>query len=92
MLTVIKKLMNYCNYMTPEEIALYMMGVDCTAIDLKPFNNHFANFKKRKVEREDKRMESRKLPIECTKKVAMRLQKKLLFSGKTPNLGPNFFA
>ena len=34
--------------MTPEEIALYKMGVDCTAIDLKPFNNHFANYKKRK--------------------------------------------
>ena len=44
------------------------MRVDCTPIDLKPFNNHFANYKKRKVEREDKRMESRKLPIECIKK------------------------
>ena len=30
MLTVIKNLMDYCNYMTPEEIALCMMGVDCT--------------------------------------------------------------
>jgi len=34
--------------MTPEGIALYMMGVDCTAIDLKPFNNHFANYKSEK--------------------------------------------
>jgi len=70
--------------MTPEEVALYVMGVDCTAIDLKPFNKHFANYKKRTVERENKIMESRKLPIESSKKAAMRLQKRLLFSGETP--------
>jgi len=33
-----------------------------------------------------------KLPIESSKKVALRLQKRLLFSGETPTLGPNVFA
>jgi len=63
MLTVIKKLMDYCNYMTPEEVAIRMIGLDTidnSGVDLKRFNDILSiKGKKRSVERRDKRVEKR---------------------------------
>ena len=96
MLTVMKKLMNYCNYMNPEEVARRMIGsdiIDNSGVDLKRFNNILSiKGKKRWVERGDERVENKKPLKEVSKTVAARLQKKLIKRGKTPNLGANFFA
>ena len=50
------------------------------------------SIKNRKEERIEDKIVKKKLSKECDKKVAYRLQKKLIDRGKTPNLGANFFA
>ena len=93
MLMEIKKLMNYCNYMNPDEIARRMIGLDNSEVDFKRFNNIFSiNGKKRFVERGEKRFVNKKPSKNDSKTVAARLQKKLIERGKTPNLGANFFS
>jgi len=79
--------------MTPEEVAIRMIKTDDSGIDIKRFNNILSiNGKKRSVERRDKKVEKKKPSKEASKTVAMRLQKKLIERGKTPNLNANFFA
>jgi len=93
-----KKMMDYYNYMTPEEVAKRMIGLDNTiidnsGIDLKTFNNILSlKGKRREVERRDKRVENRKLSKEASKTVVARLQKQLIERGKKSNLGAIFFA
>ena len=75
------------------EVAIRMIKTDDSGIDLKRFNNILSiNGKKRSVERRDKKVEKKKPSKEASKTVAMRLQKKLIERGKTPNLNANFFA
>ena len=79
--------------MTPEEVAIRMIKTDDSGIDIKRFNNILSiNGKKRSVERGDKKVEKNKPSKVASKPVAMRLQKKLIERGKTPNLNANFFA
>jgi len=91
-----KKLIDYCNYMSPEEVARRMIGsdiIDASGIGFKRLNNILSTKgKNRSVERRDKRAEKKKPSKEASKTVAMRLQKKLIERGKTPNLGANVFA
>jgi len=48
--------------------------------------------KSREKERKCTRIEKRKISIEASKTVTLRLQKILIERGKKPNLGSNFFA
>ena len=48
--------------------------------------------KSRKVKRRHKRAKTFKLSKEASKTVALRLRKKLIDRGRTPNLGSNFYA
>ena len=45
--------------------------------------------KSRKVERNDERVKNIKISKEANKTVALRLRKKLIERGRTPNLGSN---
>ena len=90
--------------MTPEEVAIRFYKTEDLAIifsktedvdiDFKRFNNLYPTQKKKRiVERCQKRIVEKIKPSkEASKTVAARLQKKLIERGKTPNLGPNFFA
>ena len=82
--------------MNPEEIARRLLNVDKdnNQIDNKIFNNYSNRkyIKTRKILRNDTKLENRKYSIEAHKKVALRLRKKLIESGKTPNLDAKFYA
>ena len=80
--------------MTPEEIGRRLVGVDKDyhEIDFKSLNNHCGKIKRRFVERNDERIIRAKISKEASKTVALRLQKKLIEHGGTPNLNANFFA
>ena len=74
--------------MTRQEIGQQIFGDE---FDRIKFYNHFGKQKRRYLEREDKKIRNEKVPVEDTKKVAMRLRKKLIEPGKTPNLDGRFF-
>ena len=80
--------------MNREEIARRLVGVDKddNQIDYKSFNNYGTKIKSRKVDRRDERVKNIKLSKEASKTVALRLRKKLMDRGRTPNLGANFHA
>ena len=73
--------------MTRQEIGQQIFGDEFDSIKF----NHFGKQKRRYLEREDKKLRNAKVSVENTKKVAMRLQKKLIERGKTPNLDGRFF-
>ena len=60
-------------------------------IDFKSLNHRWDTVKKRKVLRKEERC-NEKTPKEGSKKVALRLHKKLIERGLTPNLNANFYA
>ena len=77
--------------MEPEDVAKRLVpeGVD---IDFNKIKNYFPfKYKKRLVERSDKKVNNREISIEGKKKVASRLKKKLIEREKTPNIDNNFF-
>ena len=74
--------------MTRQEIGQQIFGDEFNHIK---FYNYFGKQKRRYLEREDKKIRNEKVPVEDTKKVAMRLRKKLIERGKTPNLDGRFF-
>ena len=74
--------------MTRQEIGQQIFGDEFNRIK---FHNPFVKQKRRYLEREDKKIRNTKAPVEDTKKVAMRLRKKLIERGKTPNLDGRFF-
>ena len=74
--------------MTRQEIGQQIFGDEFNRIK---FYNHFGKQKRRYLERKDKKIRNTKAPVEDTKKVAMRLRKKLIERGKTPNLDGRFF-
>ena len=78
--------------MTPEEIGRRMVRKDNNEIDFKSFNNLGEKVNRRKVERIVQKVKNRKLSKEANKTVAERLYKKLIKSGRTPNLNASFFA
>ena len=80
--------------MTPEEIARRLVGVDKdNQIDYKSFNNYLdTKIKSRKVDRNNERVKNIKSSKEVSKTVALRLRKKLIERGRTPNLDANFYA
>ena len=82
--------------MSPEEIARRLVGVDKdnNQIDYKSINNYLNTkiIKSRKVEINDNRAKNITLSKEARKTVALRLRKKLIERGRTPNLGCNFYA
>ena len=78
--------------MTPQEIGRRMVRKDNNEIDFKSFNNLGEKVNRRKVERIVQKVKNRKLSKEANKTVAERLYKKLIKSGRTPNLNANFFA
>ena len=81
--------------MTPEEITRRLVGVDKdnNQIDYKSFNNYLGTkIKSRKVERRDERVKNIKLSKEASKTVPLKLRKKLMDRGGTPNLDANFYA
>ena len=73
--------------MTRQEIGQQIFGDEFDSIKF----NHFGKQKGRYLEREDKKLRNAKVSVENTKKVAMRLQKKLIERGKSPNLDGRFF-
>ena len=74
--------------MTRQEIGKQIFGDE---FDCIKFHSSFEKPKRRHVERENKKIRNTKLPVEDTKKVALRLRKKLIERGKTPNLDGRFF-
>ena len=74
--------------MSREEIGKKIIGDDFD--DIK-FRDNLGREKRRKADRDDKRIRNAKVSVENTKKVALRLQKKLIERGKTPNLDRRFF-
>ena len=74
--------------MSREEIGKKVIGDDFD--DIK-FRDNLGREKRRKADRDDKRIRNAKVSVENTKKVALRLQKKLIERGKTPNLDRRFF-
>ena len=74
--------------MSREEIGKKIFGDE---FGLIKFRNHLGKEKRRKAEREENKIRNAKPPVEHTRKVALRLQKKLIERGKTPNLDGRFF-
>ena len=68
--------------MTRQEIGQQIFGDEFNRIK---FYSHFGKQKRRYLR-------NTKAPVEDTKKVAMRLRKKLIERGKTPNLDGRFFS
>ena len=76
--------------MTPEEIGRRLLE-DCNEFDGVKFYNHYGKQKRRFLERNDERIRRTKISKEASKTVALRLQKKLIERGGTPNLNAKFF-
>ena len=79
--------------MTPEDILRRIPWIEKASneIDFKSLNYRWDTVKRRVVDRKDARI-NEKTSKEASKKVALRLHKKLIGRGRTPNLNANFYA
>ena len=79
--------------MNPEDILRRIPWIEKASneIDFKSLNNHWGKVKRRVVERREERRDV-KSSKEASKKVTLRLHKKLIQRGGTPNLNANFYA
>ena len=79
--------------MNPEDILRRIPWIEKASkeIDFKSLNYRWGTVKRRVVDRRDARRDE-KASKEASKTVALRLHKKLMERGRTPNLNSNFYA